>query len=144
MNVNTKKNVRRRLLREASEDEVGLWLVARWVQAASGSETALRKRTLDLVGAMLRDGLIQAGHPDPEQERFAAWPLTAREAVERMKKEWKALGRRPKLGEIAWFATTERGEQAARRSAMTEQRRSAITSGDRSSVGEGESKECRE
>jgi hypothetical protein len=61
-----------------------------------------------------------------------------------MKREWKALGRRPKLGEIAWFATTERGEQAARRSAMTEQQRSAITSGDRSSVGEGESKECRE
>ncbi|PSQ82733.1 MAG: hypothetical protein BRD40_02535 [Bacteroidetes bacterium QS_1_65_9] len=70
----------------------------------------MREKTLGFLEEMLHNGRIRAGHPDGERRRFVAWPFDAQEAVARIRTEWEALGRDPKLGEIVWFTATDRGE----------------------------------
>jgi hypothetical protein len=107
------EDLRRTFLREARSDDVGLWLLVRWVRDALGPDCnadEVREKTLGFLEEMLRNGRIRAGHPDGERRRFVAWPFDAQEAVARIRTEWEALGREPKLGEIVWFTATDHGE----------------------------------
>jgi hypothetical protein len=52
---------------------------------------------------------------DVTEDGFQEWRAPLTDAVERVKDEWKELGRRPNLGEIFWPANTEKGDDRARR-----------------------------
>ena len=132
----SKEMLRRTLLLETADDEVGLWLVARWVRQEGDleDEGAVREATLDLLGEMLRDGVIKAGYPDAHHRRFRPWSISAEEVITRIVKEWRALGRPPRLGEIAWFAATTKGEQEALRHERVECPCGTFNIGDHSSV----------
>jgi hypothetical protein len=43
------------------------------------------------------------------REGFRKWNLTDEEAISRVEREWKALGRNPGLWEICWLRNTDRG-----------------------------------
>jgi hypothetical protein len=45
---------------------------------------------------------------------FVPWQLTIPEALARIEREWRALGRDPSLGDICWFNNTPAGNERAR------------------------------
>jgi hypothetical protein len=104
MNVVTfSKDLIERFLAEASDDEVGLWEIAREVERRTGPSPAAMEETLAIVRELLSRGL-QAGDPPYSAGGYRAWPNQQPDAViERIRREWTALGRTPNIPDIAWF-----------------------------------------
>lgn len=100
------------LLREAVEDHRGLWILPWELREVLGIEDPEERRrmTLRMVSDLLGAGLIRAGFPR-DRLGFEPWTLTAEEAVARIDREWRALGREPDIGEIVWFDITEKGRE---------------------------------
>jgi hypothetical protein len=97
------------LFKECRTDYVGiwsiLWNVRREFPEAPGEHRAL---TLRLAARLMEKGATigefvkdAAGKP-----RFAPWPGSSREALERIDAEWTALGRDPDIGDIACLTVT--------------------------------------
>jgi hypothetical protein len=63
-------------------------------------------------------GLVQAGFPTPDGRGFEPWSLGPNAGIDRINSEWNALGREPKIGEVVWFNTTQKGEKEAERLVM--------------------------
>lgn len=88
---------------EAREDLVGLWEIAREVEEQTGPGEAAREQTLDLVRALLQRGL-RAGDPPYLAGGYRPWPNQEPDIViERIRREWLALGRMPNITDIVWF-----------------------------------------
>lgn len=62
---------------------------------------------LDILYGLLSSGLVQAGLPTLDGG-FEPWPFDPEEALARIESEWQELGRDPDIGEIVWFAVTEK------------------------------------
>lgn len=86
--------------------------VARMVGGATTEDEA-RELSIKIINEVVQAGLMKAG--DVRQGGFHEWDLVANEALERIKREWSALGRGPNLGEICWLSNTEEGDKRARR-----------------------------
>jgi hypothetical protein len=93
-----------------------------WIQAAevvsvvkSALPTAPEVDILDLSLSVIRElvkgGLMSAG--DVTTDGFREWGLEQEAAVERIEREWIALGRRPGLGEVCWLSNTDAGDKRA-------------------------------
>jgi len=92
-----------RLLAEAQDDEVGLWEIVREVEARTGPSASTMEETLAVVRELLSHGL-QAGDPPYSAGGYRAWADQAPDAViDRIRREWVALGRTPNIPDIAWF-----------------------------------------
>jgi hypothetical protein len=99
------------LVASADEGAIGLWLVVGVVRSvraelSEGEDDEARGAVLALVGEALRRRLLIAG--EVEDGAFEAWHLSPEDAVERIDREWRALGRDPQPGEIATLATPGR------------------------------------
>lgn len=46
---------------------------------------------------------------DLSKEGFCMWNLPIEECLNRVEREWNALGRNPSLGEICWLQNTDKG-----------------------------------
>lgn len=86
--------------------------VARTVGGAT-TELEAQKLSLEIIRHVIKDGLMEAG--DVTGHGFHAWNLSADDAIERIEREWAALGRFPTLGEICWLSNTAEGDTRARR-----------------------------
>jgi hypothetical protein len=51
---------------------------------------------------------------DVTLDGFKDWDTAPNEVLERVEREWVALGRAPNLGEICWLSNTEAGDKRAR------------------------------
>jgi hypothetical protein len=100
-----------RFVEEGREDHVGLWQIVRAVREDLGVSDAdeVRRVTLELVGALLRERGMIAGRPSLDWRGFIPWQLAPEAAVRRIEEEWLALGRDPNLWEIVWFDTLQGG-----------------------------------
>ncbi len=88
---------------EARDDMVGLWEIAKEVEALIGSGPAAREPTLELVRILLRRG-FRVGEPPYSPGGYRAWPNQHPDAaIDRIRREWLALGRTPNIADIAWF-----------------------------------------
>ncbi len=99
---------------------------------------ALRHIVSATLHSLLEEGLLEPGFPEgfepplefrpilPERVSaaidemalhatdnlaFVAWAGTSRDWIERIAREWDALGRSPHWGDICWFRITERGRR---------------------------------
>ena len=88
-----------RLIPELGPDERRSWILAE-----------LRK--------LLGQGLLQAGYPS--RAGFQPWPLAPDRCIERIDREWQALARDPKPGEVVWVTTTDKGHEAAKELVLQE------------------------
>src|SRR5437899_3466058 len=97
------------LAEECHTDHVGLWEIVDAVRFDLGSTNAfeIRALTLRLVRSLLSERGMQVGHPAPDGRHFVPWDLPPDQAVNRIEKEWSALGREPNIGEVAWFTSAE-------------------------------------
>jgi hypothetical protein len=95
------------LVQECHVDHVGLWEVVRAVQREHGSNDPAQTwaLTLELVNRLLAERGMQVGHPTPDGRQFVPWALSPDEAIDRIEKEWAALGREPDIGDVAWFTS---------------------------------------
>ncbi len=94
-------------LAECSEDDVGIWEVVQAVKRDNADIDAATTQylTLDLIRSLLETGAIQAGVFAPEDQgwKFQPWLVEPSQAVERIRKEWDALGREPNIGDVAFL-----------------------------------------
>lgn len=99
------------IVASADESAIGFWLVVAVVRnvrarIATVDDADLRRSVLELVREALRRRLLIAG--SIEERGFDPWHLSPDDAIERLEREWDALGRDPQPGEIALFATPGR------------------------------------
>jgi len=85
-------------------DAIGLWQISKRVRriAHPQTEDELRQLVLEFVKEMLARGfeaadLIPSGKSLPWRDQDPA------SVLHRIDSEWKALGREPNVGEVAWF-----------------------------------------
>src|SRR5687768_4026826 len=75
------------------------WL-AKSVGGASDDDVA--DVAIAIMKEVLTSGLMQIG--DVTDGGFFEWDISREEAVERVSREWRALGRSPDLGDVCWLA----------------------------------------
>jgi hypothetical protein len=86
---------------EATRDVVGLWNLWRAANHDFGARTPeeAKRLTLDFVRELLANGVqainIGDGRPWPDQRPDRV--------IERISREWDALGREPNVPDIVWF-----------------------------------------
>src|SRR5258708_26189540 len=95
------KEVQNDFLSESREDLVGLWSVIWRIKNEMGENDPLRVQALsvDILRALLNDGLIKAGVPNDEGE-FVEWCGSTETILTRIKEEWDHLGREPDIGDV--------------------------------------------
>ncbi len=112
----TIEEVKKDLIIECSEDEVGLWVVLWYVRNHVKIEDLGERRqmTLKIVYDLLKEELIQA--IDPYQRHpYEMWSLSPEETIARIEREWDALGREPNIADIVEFIITEKGDEVAKK-----------------------------
>lgn len=88
---------------EAKDDLVGLWEIVREVEQRSRPDGDVREEARAVVRELLARGL-QAGDPPYSAEGYQPWADQAPEhVIERIRREWLALGRTPNIPDIVWF-----------------------------------------
>ena len=95
------------LVEECREVHVGLWRIVKAVRLDLGftAPEEVRAAALGLVRTLLCERGIRAGFPAADGRNFLPWELAADQALSRIDEEWRALGRDPNIGEIAWFTS---------------------------------------
>jgi hypothetical protein len=105
----------RELLVEGLGDYVGLWEFASWLRThePSATDEEVRRKATEAVRR-----LVVGGHMSPgaltDGGGFSPWTSDAGESLQRIDREWRALGRDPTIAEICWFSNTPSGDALAR------------------------------
>ncbi|HOM99907.1 MAG TPA: hypothetical protein PLM33_06600 [Acidobacteriota bacterium] len=90
-----------------------------WVAVSVGKakdEKGIRELFLRMIREVLERGWMKIGDVDVVGPGgFAEWGLSVDEALEKLEREWDALGRLPVLWELCWLDITEEGADIAER-----------------------------
>jgi hypothetical protein len=96
------REIKQDILTECSDDYVGLWSIIKRLQNSGITiEPILMDTTLDLLHELLSQHHIVAGQFSDNE--FRIWKRNPTEVVARIRDERSALGRTPKMSEVAWF-----------------------------------------
>jgi hypothetical protein len=101
------------LLLRGSDDWVTAAEVA-WLAKSVGGATSdqeIEQVAFAAMSDVLRSGLMQVG--DVTDGGFFEWDVSPDDALERVIREWRGLGRSPELGEVCWLANTPAGDLRA-------------------------------
>ena len=91
------------------------WLYAAEVAYAANeighaqSADEIRDLSLKIIREIVEQGLMEIGDLPDEGRRLKLWPMTPQECLDRVEREWKALGRNPSISEICWLQNTDKG-----------------------------------
>lgn len=112
------------LLIRGLDDDIQASEVASVTMLVGGAATQdeVREMSLRLIREVVQQGLMDVGDTvgigyDPnllalyKRVDFRPWKLPFKEAMDRVEREWNALGRNPSLGEICWLVNTEKGKE---------------------------------
>lgn len=113
------------LARRAADDWIGAWEVADIARAMApdATDAEVRDLALQIIEEALMRNVVEVGdvvgtgsHPVYRYEScsFRPWALPTEVAIERIRREWLALGRNPTLGEVCWLRLSETGRVQAR------------------------------
>lgn len=78
---------------------------------ASIEDHDLVEETLKVIRGLLNEGLADIG--DVTEGGFFEWNLPVDVAIERVRSEWKSLGRELYPGDVCWLANTKLGDERA-------------------------------
>ena len=99
----------RDLLVAGKDDYVYLAEVLRVVESVDDTPSGdVMQRTLDVIQEVAQKGLMELG--DLKDDGFHKWALPIQDCIDRIERQWKALGRAPSLGEICWLRNTVGGD----------------------------------
>ncbi len=102
------------LLLRGADDWVMATDVA-WITKSAGGATTdeqILETAVRIIGIVVDQGLMKIG--DVTGGGFFEWDLSPDEAVEKVEREWRALGRLPDLGDVCWLANTDAGDDRAK------------------------------
>jgi hypothetical protein len=105
MRTSSVKHIQDRWILESKESDLGLWWLAQDLRGHLGKnaeEKEVRTRTLEALQPLLTTGLLKAVDLLPEG-KYSEWQGSIEQQLKRIEKEWVALNRPPKLGDIVWF-----------------------------------------
>lgn len=91
-------------------------IVARAIKAKSYDESVVFRSTIDVIRELLEANFATAGDTVEDNEGIfdvRPWDLSPEDALARIEKEWRELGRPPKTGDIMWLELTDAGRAAA-------------------------------
>jgi len=93
---------------ECQNDYVGVWAVHREISWALPARPALelKKLTLQTIRIVLESGQVTLGDFD-QQRLFVPCQASVDEALKRVDRGWRQLGRAPDIGELGWFGPRE-------------------------------------
>jgi hypothetical protein len=99
------------LLMSGCDDWVNVAEVTSVAKFTGGAQSAdeIRDLSLRLIREVVQQGLMEIGDLPDQSRRLALWPMTPQECLDRVEREWNALGRNPSLGEICWLQNTDKG-----------------------------------
>ncbi|AKT38696.1 hypothetical protein [Chondromyces crocatus] len=80
------------------------------------------QNTIAVISYVVSNDLMVVGEFGRTMDDFVPWGVTGPEALTRIEKEWRALGRNPRLWEICWFENTAAGHERALRSGLINRR----------------------
>lgn len=91
-----------------------------WIDAAEVTSVAkftgqteaadsIRDLSLQLIREVVYQGLMEVGDLPKDGRRLELWPLSPEKILERVEREWNALGRNPTISEICWLQNTDKG-----------------------------------
>lgn len=92
------------------------WL-ARSVGGA-GTDQEVMNLSIQTIREVVAEGLMELG--DVTDGGFLEWDLPPEASIEKVERDWTALGRHPDLGDVCWLANTPAGDTRA--NAIIEQR----------------------
>ena len=95
---------------EANESDLGLWWLADDLRDAIGpsaSEEAICSTCIELLRPLLASGQLRAVDL-LEGGKIEVWPPDTESSLERIRREWLKLGRKPTLGDVVWFIGTRK------------------------------------
>ena len=101
------------LLARARASESGLWVFNDVVAEELGLDryNDARPTTMRIISELLGEGLLRVGFPKRDGS-FEAWTQDAEGIIERIGREWDALGdEEPNIGDVAWFVATEKADE---------------------------------
>ena len=75
----------------------------------ANTEDEIRGLSFALIREVVQQGFMEIGDLLGEGGRFRKWEMSDQETLERVEREWIALGRNPSLGEICWLQNTCKG-----------------------------------
>jgi hypothetical protein len=106
----------REVLVEGLDDWIGLWRFAAAAREAAprASVDEIRHLAMRSVRKLVNRGYLRPGRLVQNSPGFEVWELSPSEALDRIDREWRDLGRDPSIPDICWFTTTEAGDRAAR------------------------------
>jgi hypothetical protein len=73
--------------------------------------------TLQVIHDLLESGYVVAGQVAKDENELLyirSWDLSPSETVKRIERDWSALGRPPKPGEVVWLELTDSGRAKIR------------------------------
>jgi hypothetical protein len=111
---------------EGLDDWIGLWrfaLVARDERPDATAEE-IREQTLPMLRRLVIGEYMRPGALTEDAPGFVPWDESGEEALTRIDREWRALGRDPNIPDICWFENTQHGDQVARELLQARSRRS--------------------
>jgi hypothetical protein len=86
---------------EATEDVLGLWQLCRSARYDAGAKTPEEAKAM-VLGFVRR--LLESGVQAVEVSNQRPWPnQNPDNVIERISREWDALGREPNVPDIVWF-----------------------------------------
>lgn len=89
---------------ESKADFIGLWQVIGRVRSQISIEVELQQYTLDVVEMLLARGFVAINSPYKETGKSEAWlDQEPGHVIDRIRREWDALGRTPTVPDIVWF-----------------------------------------
>ncbi len=112
MNLNSAlERIAHETITETREDYVGLWSVLWQVRHAfpNYSPEQAREATMLVLRSILQGSEIIVG--SFQGQRFVPWFGSSRDWLDRIAREWDALGKDPNIGDIAWFSVKSRSTQ---------------------------------
>ena len=104
----------RKILRQGTDDWVPMAEVASLAHEVfpDASSTALRQAAVAALRELQSAHYVRLG--DVSGSGFVAWVQESEEALERVEREWLALGT-PRLGDIGWLENTASGREVGLR-----------------------------
>jgi hypothetical protein len=89
--------------------------VARRHLGGSPSEADIIRATTEVIGDLLGSGyaIVGDGIRDDELLCVHSWRLSTADTIKWVEDEWRALGRPPNLGDVAWLELTDAGRAEA-------------------------------
>lgn len=112
-------NIHERILTYCSEDDMGLWIFARYATDDKYNVFPIKpypeeaqKKVIMVITELLEAELIEATSYDGSE--FIRLQGSNLEIIHYINQEWNNLGRKPSGGDVCWFRATQKGKELTR------------------------------